>query len=124
MEKQKDTNFYLDRLKAALKLPSDRQLAIKLGITTSRMSNYRNTSHNMDDDLSLRVEKLLKLPAGSILLEMQALRTKCPIASNIFKKLSKQINQGKIALSICFFSVFFTSIKFYTYFLSGFVILS
>lgn len=85
------TNEILDRLKAEYNLTSDYQLAKKLDISRARVSNYRNMNTNMDDDLVLKVEDLLEMPEGTLLLEMHAERSKCPEAAKILHKISKQL---------------------------------
>ena len=50
---------YLDAVKAAYNLTSDYQLAKKLDISTSRMSNYRIGRSVMEDDLAVKVAYLL-----------------------------------------------------------------
>lgn len=82
------TNDLLDRVKREYRLTSDYQLAKKLDISRSRVSQYRTTSQTMNDELVLVIEKLLKLPPGSILLEMHAERTKCKDAAKILHDLS------------------------------------
>lgn len=83
---------WLDRIKKEFQLVSDYQLAKKLGIRPQRISNYRNNVSHMDDSLALHVENLLDLPAGTVLLDMQAQRTKCSQAAKILRKLSQQIS--------------------------------
>lgn len=81
---------YLDQLKARYNWNSDYKLAKELGISQSRISNYRSGKQNMDDELAIRIEKLLALPEGTILLDMYASRTKSPEAKKILARLSKQ----------------------------------
>lgn len=95
-----DTNEYLNEVKARHGVTSDYKLAQLLEITRSRLSGYRTTNRNMDDLLCLRVEKLLDLPAGSVLLDIHAQRSKCPESKTLFQKLSKQLISGSMAMSL------------------------
>lgn len=81
----------LDRIKAEYSLTSDYQLAKKLNISTSRVGNYRSGRSSMDDELILKVEDLLDMPEGALLLEMQASRTKCKDAARLFHEMSKRL---------------------------------
>lgn len=81
----------LDRVKAEYGLTSDYQLAKKLSISHSRLSNYRHRQSTMDDDLVLTCENLLELPPGSLLIEFQAQLTKCKAAADILHKLAARM---------------------------------
>ena len=85
------TSEILDRLKDEYSLTSDYQVAKKLNISRSRVSHYRVSNQTMSDELVLKVEKLLEVPEGTLLLEMQASRTKCPEAAEVLHRISKQI---------------------------------
>lgn len=50
---------YLDAVKAAYCLTSDYQLAKKLSVGTTRITNYRQGRTVMDDDLAIKVAYLL-----------------------------------------------------------------
>ncbi|NAW57790.1 MULTISPECIES: transcriptional regulator [unclassified Vibrio] len=54
------TNALLDRVKAKFELTSDYQLAKKLEIRATRISNYRNGVSNMDWDLAFKICDLLE----------------------------------------------------------------
>lgn len=95
-----DTNSYLDNVKASYDLPSDYKLAQKLDISRHRLSAYRTTNRNMDDELCLTIEKLLKLPQGAILLDIHAQRSKCITAKRLFEKLSKQLIKTGMATTL------------------------
>ncbi|GHX30664.1 transcriptional regulator [Vibrio cholerae] len=53
------TNQLLDRVKFMFNLTSDYQLAKKLGVSTTRISNYRTGLSNMDWDLAFNICDLL-----------------------------------------------------------------
>ncbi len=92
----------LDRVKREYKLTSDYQLSKILDISRQRVSNYRNSKRSADDDLVFKCEKLLKAPPGSLLIEFQANRTKCPQAAKILHKISAQIARSAAALLLVF----------------------
>ena len=81
----------LDMIKARYGLPSDYALAKKLNISRARVSTYRTRGSSMDDELCLVCENLLELPEGSLLFELQASRTKCKKAAELFHKISQQL---------------------------------
>lgn len=54
------TNALLDRVKAKYQLTSDYQLAKKLKVGATRISNYRNGVSNMDWDLAFQICDLLE----------------------------------------------------------------
>lgn len=54
------TNTLLDRVKSKFELTSDYQLAKKLGVGPTRISNYRNGVSNMDWDLAFTICDLLE----------------------------------------------------------------
>jgi len=93
---------YLDLVKAAKSITSDYQLAKTLGISTARLSSYRNGRYDMDELLALKVENILNMPSGSVLLDIQANRTKCPEAAKVLQAISKKLAAGILSLCLCF----------------------
>lgn len=88
----------IDRVKTAYGLTSDYQLAKKLAVSHSRISNYRNGKRTADDDLVLKCETLLDMPPGSLLVEFQAQRTKCKEAAAILHRLSEKLMSTAAAI--------------------------
>lgn len=97
-----NTCEWLDRAKYENQIVSDYKLAKILAIAPNRISNYRNSTIQMDDELALQVENLLNLPAGTILLDMHAERTKCSKAAKILHDLSKQLTSAAASLFLRF----------------------
>jgi len=93
-----NTNEYLDLIKSTKSITSDYKLAQLLDISRSRLSAYRNKPRNMDDDLVLKVEKILDLPEGVVLFEMHSKRTNCPQAAQIFHEISQKLAAGALAV--------------------------
>ena len=100
-----NTCEWLDRVKKEFQLVSDYKLAKLLGISPNRISNYRNSNIQMDDDLAMKVESLLGLPGGTVLLDMHALRTKCSPAAEVFRKISQKISTATMAVTLALISV-------------------
>lgn len=95
-----NTCEWLDKVKEEKQIVSDYKLGKSLGIAPSRVSGYRISNTQMGDELALKIEKLLKLPAGTVLLDMHAERTKCVQASKVFKKLAKELTSAAASLLI------------------------
>lgn len=93
-----DTIYYLDLLKVEKSITSDYQLAKLLGISRGRLSNYRNKHHDMDELLALKIEKLLNLKPGTVLLDIQANRSKCPEARKVLHEISQKLAGGALAI--------------------------
>ncbi len=98
MKDYSDLNAILDEVKRRHGCNTDGDLMRLLGISRSRLSNFRNVNKTFDDDVSEKLEKLLELPEGVISLEMHAKRSKCPAVSAAFHKIAQQIGSGALAL--------------------------
>ncbi len=81
----------VELIKAQYQLDTDYK-AIKI-MQVSHGRAYKALQRNSvpDDDVIYQCEKLLDYPEGYLLLEMQAQRTKCPEASKILHRISKQL---------------------------------
>lgn len=64
------TTKLLDAAKKRLGLSSDYALAKRLGITTARMSNYRQERRGLDEDICFTVAELLDMEPGEVLAMM------------------------------------------------------
>lgn len=95
-----NTCQWLDKVRKEYQLDSDYKLAKLLGIRANRISTYRHTHIGMGEELALKVEDLLSLPPGTVLLQIQAERTKSPEAAKILRSISKQIGSAAAALII------------------------
>lgn len=74
----KTTADFLDSLRAKLDLPSDGQLAERLGMHRQYMSKYRTLSHTFDDAMSLRVAEILEIDGSYVMACMHHQRAKAP----------------------------------------------
>ncbi|MGF1748220.1 helix-turn-helix domain-containing protein [Vibrio cionasavignyae] len=55
------TNELLDRVKAKYGLTSDYQLCKKLGVSTSRVGNYRSERSSLDWDIAFQIADMLQV---------------------------------------------------------------
>lgn len=91
--------YWIDRLLSEKKLPSDRQAALMLGMTTPSMSAHRSgKAVTLDDKYAYRLEELLGLPHGKIVLDQHAEREKDPNISAMWRKFAT--SAAVIALTI------------------------
>lgn len=83
---------WIDRLISERKLPSDRQAALLLGMSSALMSNHRNAKAvTLDDKYAYRLEAVLNLPHGTIVLDQHAEREKDPQVSAMWRKIAGAI---------------------------------
>ncbi len=83
---------WIDRLIEERKLTSDRKAALLLGMSSALMSNHRNgKAVTLDDKYAYRLEELLGLPHGKIVLDQHAEREKDPAVSAMWRKLASAV---------------------------------
>ena len=87
----KTTIDYLEELKTKRNLPSDYAISKLLGVSHTRVSNYRVGRSHFDDEMALKVAELLEIDPAEVLAAMQAERTKCPQAKEVWKRLSESL---------------------------------
>lgn len=96
-----NTKEWLDHAKTELQIPSDNQLAKRLGITRQAVSGYKGHRH-MDDEICIKLEKLLQLRPGTILLDIQAEREKNPELKKVWRALRRSIAASVLAAALPF----------------------
>ncbi len=106
MQTFNDINAILDELKRRYTIESDYKLAKKLKISRSRLSNWRNGTLTVQDDVSETIDNLLNLPVGVTALEMNARRSNCPAVSKTFHELAKKLASGSLCLVLVFSALF------------------
>lgn len=80
---------WIDMLIETRKLPSDRQAALLMGMTSQLISKHRNgVAKTLDDMYAYRLEELLGLPHGRIVLDQHAEREKDPNIAAMWRKLA------------------------------------
>ena len=93
---------WIDQLIEAKKLPSDRQAAILLGMTSNAMSQHRKMHvTTLDDKYAYRLEEELGLAHGKIVLDQHAEREKDPNISAMWRKLASTAASIIFALAFC-----------------------
>lgn len=70
------TNEFLNAVKSKTGAVSDYVLAQKLGITRAAISKYRNNRSSLDDEICLKVARILDINAGIVLSAIHAERAK------------------------------------------------
>lgn len=80
---------WIDRLIAEKNLPSDRQAALLIGMTVTAMSSHRTgRATTLDDKYAYRMEEIMGLPHGRIVLDQHAEREKDPNIAAMWRKLA------------------------------------
>lgn len=89
----------LDAVKRQRGLSSDYQLGKALGVSSSRLGNYRSGRiSTMDDDLAVRVADLLGRPRGAILAALAAERAKSDDVRKAWREAVKRL--GGVAAGV------------------------
>ncbi|TWH76187.1 uncharacterized protein DUF3693 [Azomonas agilis] len=83
---------WIDLLIKKKNLPSDRQAALLLGMSSALMSQHRTGKViTLDDQNAYKLEKLLELPHGKIVLDQHAEREKDPEVKSMWQKLAGSV---------------------------------
>src|SRR3569833_2601717 len=99
----KTTVDYLDEIKTRLSLPSDYALAKRLNIQPGHVAGYRKGRSNFDDAMALRVAALLEIDPLVVLADMNAARTKCPAARDIWERVARSTAAAVFAVFLAVF---------------------
>ena len=73
-----NTVEYLDAAKAVLRIESDYALAKAMEMRPSTISNYRAGRSQMDDEIAMKVARIIKKEPGLVMLDMHIERSKTP----------------------------------------------
>jgi hypothetical protein len=96
---------WIERLISEKKLPSDRQAALLMGMTSQVISHHRNgRAVTLDDKYAYRLEELLNLKHGTIVLDQHAEREKDPNVSAMWRQLATSVGIFIFAICISTFS--------------------
>lgn len=87
------TTEYLDFAKKKHDFNSDNKLAIKLGWSRTKISNYRNLPQQMDNEAARQMAELLDIPVIKIIADMEAERQKEPAKKKAWVALAKMTHQ-------------------------------
>src|SRR3569833_1258388 len=85
----KTVNQYLDEIKARYGLPSDYAVAKLLKISPANVTGYRKGKSGFDDERALIVAELLEIDPVIVLADMNAMRTKCPAARDVWERVAR-----------------------------------
>ena len=89
---------FLDGLKDRLKIKSDYQLAKELGVSHTRISNWRRGRNTFDERIAVQVAHLLTLDPAYVLACMAAERSKRADVKTAWKKAAQRIGMGTAAV--------------------------
>lgn len=92
------TQRLLDELKRVYKLPSDYALAKHWGVSTQRVSKYRNGADTLGAEIAIRTARELGLDPGYVLACMQAERAKRTDERQAWERVAKRMAQAAIFL--------------------------
>lgn len=73
-----NTEKLLDRARELCAPPTDYQLAKRLGISTSRLSNYRNRRSTPDNEVGFKIAKMLGIPTPEVIAYFEEDKTTDP----------------------------------------------
>jgi transcriptional regulator with XRE-family HTH domain len=86
-----NTIEFLDRLRARRGLTSDYQVAKALGVSHTRVSNWRTGRNTFDDGVALLIAAELAMLPGYVLACMKAERAKRPHVREAWLDVAKQL---------------------------------
>jgi hypothetical protein len=86
------TSEYLDKVRANIGAPSDYALQKPLGLSRSRLSNFRQNLDFFSDGLAIKVADLAGLDAGFVLLDMHLSRAKSPEEKAAWLSICADVN--------------------------------
>lgn len=92
------TNDFLDAVKAKTGAASDYRLAKNLEISTSRIANYRSGYSKLDDEIAMKVARILEIDAGIVLAAVHSERAKSDAEKAVWKSVFEKL--GGIAAAV------------------------
>ena len=99
----KTVNQYLDEIKARYGLPSDYAVAKLLKISPANVTGYRKGKSGFDDERALIVAELLEIDPVIVLADMNAMRTKCPAARDVWERVARSTAAAVFAVFLAVF---------------------
>jgi predicted transcriptional regulator len=82
---------YLDAVRAKHHIGSDAELARTLGVQRQTICRYRLMPVSMDDEIAMRVAKLLDIRPATILLDMYAERQRNPAIKAVWQEAADEL---------------------------------
>ena len=91
---------YLDQAKKVHHIPSDNQLAARLGTTAATVCAWRMKRQWPDDDRMFHIAELAQVNPQIGLMHLNGWRTKSPPAASVYRVLAQRLIKSAAALSI------------------------
>jgi transcriptional regulator with XRE-family HTH domain len=82
-------NKYLDDLKKKNDIPSDRQLAIFLGVSSQYINQIRHSPRSLSEEVAFSIASELKIDPAIVFAELRAERAKSPEIKEVWKRIAK-----------------------------------
>lgn len=89
---------WIDRVKTSKGLPSDYAVAQLLGITRSSVSKYRSSTPTFDEEMSVKIARVLEIPPGVVLADQAMERAKNEEARSAWSQILERL--GGVAASV------------------------
>mgnify|MGYP003471410918 CR=1 FL=1 len=85
------TNEFLDAVKQRHGVTSDYALAKLLGVRHTTISNYRTMRSRLDDQMAIKVAKLLEMPPEAVMVAAHGERAKLPEERELWERLWQRV---------------------------------
>jgi transcriptional regulator with XRE-family HTH domain len=85
------TNEFLDAVKQRHGVTSDYALAKLLGVRHTTISNYRTMRSRLDDQMAIKVARLLDMPPEAVMVAAHGERAKLPEERELWEKLWQKV---------------------------------
>ena len=85
---------YLDLAMKKRGLRNDRQIALELEWSSSKIFNYRHNRQMMDNEAARQIAELLDIPVWQVIADMEIERAKDEPTRKAWKMLAKMSKQG------------------------------
>jgi transcriptional regulator with XRE-family HTH domain len=93
--------YWIEEAKKATGITSDRQIAIRLGITTSAMSHLKSgNSKTLDEEHCLTIAEMIGIDPAIPLTDQAAERAKSPAVRRQFERLGKLAASGSGLIAV------------------------
>lgn len=90
--KMQTTVEFLDAVKEKHGIPSDNQLAIRLGSTRSSVSNYRGKKNYLEDEVAVKVAALLEIDPAYVMACIHAEREKNQEVKKVWSRMAERLS--------------------------------
>lgn len=94
---------YLDTARELQDLPSDRQLALRLGITDTSLNAFRQKKSWPADHTMIALAALAGMDVSQALIDLNCWRSKSPEARSAYQHLALKLKAVAVALALVIF---------------------